>query len=272
MALFDDFCRSLWGLDRTQAGEKLPGIVASIKALPPTVQITVSDSTALYILKSLRRIDDAGDRTLACSSLAEVFPHLKISKKFTDTLLAYLLDWALYTKNADLENFCVSKIPAQFSPNTSRKWGLRLGYFAFSLFMRAFLSDNEADKEKYLHESLRQFLWKPNYDYTYSIKDRAEEVEKLLKARRSIVYKELLLEYLNKKKQFELFEVLSTMEFSWELGGKDGFEVTIITLKVPTAELENITGETKEKILHTLKDAKDVTGVYPDKVSFVEQK
>jgi hypothetical protein len=288
MALYDDFYDALCGYDydrrtgkqvaQQEADAKLPGIVESIKALP--LQITVSDAKAQHLLDLMDHmkiyVGNTRDMIQAGSFIAEVLPHLKVSKKYMDSLLADLLDWALYTKNVALENFCVSHIPVKFSPNKGRTWGLERGFFSFSLFIRAFLNGNEAEKEKYLHESLRQFLETPNYKYIFSIKDRADEVETILKERRPAVYKEVLLEYLKKKKQDELFDLLSNAEFNWvnvEASTVNPKISTgywnVFTLKLPAVDLEKLTDDKKKHIDSTLVEARVVMGFYPDSINFV---
>jgi hypothetical protein len=201
-----------------------------------------------------------------------------------DSFLADLLDLALCTKNADLENFCVSQIPIKFSPNRFRQGGCAAGYFSFLLFIRAFLNGNEAEKEKYVHESLRQFLGKLDYECIYSIKNRADEVEEILKEKRPVIFKELLFEYLKKDAQNELFELLSNTEFDWEtadaptIGPADADGVcymiylTTFTLKVPAAYLEKITDNMKRQIEKILLEARAVTGLYPDSsINFIRR-
>jgi hypothetical protein len=254
MALYEDLCDNIgqyeyYRLEDTAEKKaldaRLPGIVQSITSLP--MQITVTDAKVEKLLDGLRDIRKSKNRLQAASFIAEVLPHLKMAKKHVDSFLADLLDLALDTKNADLENFCVSQIPAKFTPNTDRNYSW--GFFAFSLFARAFLKGDEAEKEKYLHESLRLFLGKPSYGWVFSLQGHEEEVEELLGAKRTIVLKELVLEYLKKKKQDELYTLLSKAEFDWDFAHatqSGALYKTTLTLKVTDAE--KITDAAKEQI------------------------
>jgi hypothetical protein len=228
----------------------LPGIVQSIKNLP--IEYKLSQLQANNLLEAFEDLRMNRLRTHTYQLFMECIPHFKMLAKCYDAFFACFLEEALMEKNVEFENFCLSNIPGTFAAT----YGMS---FAFMLFIRAYLNNNEKEMEYYLKETLKLFMGR--YRYNYLAKKLPIDIEKItemINKVRPIVLKEQLLLALKKEKYNGAFDIIKEAEFYWDIPNIEAdynhyaTHPSTLELKVPQEKLKNISDEIKTQIKDVL--------------------